>query len=129
MQHSGPIAGIAVHGNHIATAGYCNQLILWDAERREAVARACHDHIVNQCAFNNTGTLLVSSSGDYSARVWEVPSLRLKAVLADHQDDVDMALFSPDDQLIATCAAEHPTSSAIVITSSATSKLFLFIDL
>ena len=107
MQHNGPIAGIAVHGNHIATAGYCNQLILWDAQNHTAVARANHDHIVNQCAFNSNGTLLVSASGDYSARVWEVPSLRLKALLADHEDDVDMAVFSPDDQFIATCALDR----------------------
>jgi WD40 repeat protein len=107
MQHRGPIAGIAVHGNHVATAGYCNQIILWDAVRHEAVARAHHDHLVNQCAFNSTGSLLVSAGSDYSARIWEVPSLRLKAVLAEHDDDVDMAVFSPDDSLIATCALDR----------------------
>ena len=107
MQHRGPIAGIAVHGNYVATAGYCNQVILWNAQRHEALARASHDHLVNQCAFNSTGTLLVSASSDCSARVWQVPSMRLLAVLADHDDDVDMAVFSPDDTLIATCALDR----------------------
>lgn len=53
------------------------------------------------------GRLVASASSDYSARVWEVPSLRLKAVLIGHSDDVDMAVFSPDDQLIATCALDR----------------------
>nr|WP_097459118.1 WD40 repeat domain-containing protein [Mangrovitalea sediminis] len=107
MHHRGPIAGIASHGNLIATAGYCNTVILWDADRRQALARGNHDHLVNQCAFNQSGTLLLSASSDYTARLWDVPSMRLKAVLGGHEDDVDMAAFSPDDRLIATCALDR----------------------
>jgi len=107
MIHSGPIAGIAAGGKFIATAGYDNQVILWDAERRQALARGCHDHLVNHCAFNSDASLLVSAGSDYSARIWEVPSLRLKAALIGHEDDVDMAVFSPDDQSVATCALDR----------------------
>ncbi|WP_424798450.1 WD40 repeat domain-containing protein, partial [Pseudomonas viridiflava] len=63
--------------------------------------------MVNQCAFNADGTLLVSASSDYTARVWEVPSLRLKAVLIGHEDDIEMAAFSPDGQTIATSSRDH----------------------
>ena len=107
MLHQGPIAGIATHHDLIATAGYDNKIILWDARQRKALARANHDHLVNHCAFSSDGHWLVSASSDYSARVWAVPSLRLHAVLQAHGDDVDMAVFSPDDQRIATCALDR----------------------
>jgi toxoflavin biosynthesis protein ToxC len=107
MQHHGPLSGIAAFGNWVATAGYDNQIILWNAQRREALARSCHDHLVNHCAFSADGRWLVSASSDCSARVWSVPDLRLQTVLAGHGDDVDMALFSPDGNLIATCALDR----------------------
>ena len=107
MFHHGPIAAVAAHGSYIATAGYDNQLILWNAATRRALARSLHDHLVNHCAFNGDGTLIASASSDYSARIWEIPSMRLKAALIGHSDDVDMAVFSPDDQFVATCALDR----------------------
>lgn len=107
MQHLGPIAGVAAHDTLVATAGYDNRLILWDRERKIALARATHDHLINACDFSHDGAWLVSASSDYTARVWSVPELRLVAVLAGHGDDVDMARFSPDDSLIATCALDR----------------------
>ena len=107
MHHAGPIAGVAANAEFVATAGYDNTIILWKAKDHSPVARANHDHLVNQCAFSNDGKFLVSASSDYSARLWEVPSLRLLSVLAGHKDDVDMAAFSPNDSLIATCALDR----------------------
>ncbi len=107
MHHSGPIAGVAAFENFVATAGYDNQVILWNAETREALARANHDHLVNHCAFSPDGKWLVSASSDYSARVWSIPDLRLRAALVDHEDDVDMAEFSHDSRYIATCALDR----------------------
>jgi WD40 repeat protein len=63
MIHQGPIAGIAAAGNFIATAGYDNQLILWDALSKRAVARSHHDHLVNHCAFNSDGTMTGRPAG------------------------------------------------------------------
>lgn len=107
MHHIGPIAGVAAHGSLVATAGYDNRLILWDGDTRTALARADHDHLINACDFSRDGRWLVSASSDYSARVWSLPDLRLQVVLAGHGDDVDMARFSPDDRLIATCALDR----------------------
>jgi WD40 repeat protein len=107
MFHTGPIAGIAAHGDHIATAGYDNKVILWNRHSRQAVARGTHDHLVNNCAFSSDGKWLLTASSDYSARLWALPAMRLQAVFADHADDVDMAVFSPDDQLVATCALDR----------------------
>ena len=107
MKHWGPIAGIAASGAYVATAGYDNQLILWDAATRRAIARSAHDHLINQCAFSADGRLVATASSDYSARVWDVPSLRLRTALIGHEDDVDMAVFSCDGMRIATCALDR----------------------
>lgn len=108
MKHIGPISGIAAHAAHfVATAGYDNQVILWNATTGEPIHRVHHDHLANQCAFSSDGKHLVSASSDYTARIWEVPSMRLKAVLQGHNDDVEMAVFSPDSQRVATCSRDH----------------------
>ena len=107
LLHSGPIAGIAAHDSWVATAGYDNKVILWDARTHKAVAQGVHDHLVNNCAFSPDGQWLVSASSDYSARLWSLPAMRLQAVLPGHGDDVDMAVFSPDSQWIATCALDR----------------------
>lgn len=106
IAHRSPISGIAAGpGGLVATAGYDNLLVLW--RDRRAVARACHDHLVNQCAFDAEGRSLVSASSDYTARVWSLPDLRLLAVLGDHEDDVEMAVFDPSGTRVATASRDH----------------------
>ncbi|HWC83556.1 MAG TPA: WD40 repeat domain-containing protein [Pseudonocardiaceae bacterium] len=108
IEHTGPISGIAAHGDEfVATAGYDNQVILWDQRTGTAVSRALHDHLANQCAFDPSGTLLVTSSSDYTARLWSVPDLSLLAVLNDHDDDVEMSVFHPTEKLVATASRDH----------------------
>ncbi|WP_282078863.1 WD40 repeat domain-containing protein [Epibacterium ulvae] len=115
MKHVGPISGIAVHGeNLVATAGYDNQIILWDAKSGDALGRGVHDHLANQCAFSPDGTLLVSASSDYSARLWSVPEMQLVSVLIGHSDDIEMAAFSPDGTKIATCSRDRKLSVFLV---------------
>jgi WD40 repeat protein len=107
MRHYGPISGIAAHGGRwVATAGYDNRGILWEANSRQAVARGFHDYLVNNCAFNTRGNLLISASSDYTARIWAVPEMRLRMVLNGHHDDVEMAAFYPAEQRIATCSRD-----------------------
>ncbi|KND35283.1 WD40 repeat domain-containing protein [Streptomyces acidiscabies] len=108
IRHNGPISGIAAHdGRFVATAGYDNQLVLWDVATRRALARAVHDHLANQVSFSPDGRHLVSSSSDYTARLWSVPDLKLLAVLSDQEDDVEMSAFHPVKPLIATASRDH----------------------
>lgn len=108
MKHYAPISGVASFGKQwVATAGYDNQLILWNVNEHRPVARVTHDHLANMCVFNSDGDLLASASSDYSARIWEVPSMRLKAVLYGHKDDVEMVAFSPKQDRVATCSRDH----------------------
>lgn len=108
MKHLGPISGVAAFGErYVATAGYDNQVILWHGRDKEPIHRVFHDHLANQCAFSPDGRLLASASSDYTARLWDVPSLRLRTVFDGHEDDIEMVAFGPDGGRVATCSRDH----------------------
>ncbi|MET9529907.1 WD40 repeat domain-containing protein [Streptomyces sp. NPDC006649] len=108
IQHRGPISGIAAwQDTYVATAGYDNQVICWDQRTGQALSRSVHDHLANQCVFSPDGRHLLTSSSDYTARLWTVPDLRLVAVFADQADDVEMSVFHPSRELIATASRDH----------------------
>jgi toxoflavin biosynthesis protein ToxC len=107
MKHVGPISGIACHpSGYVVTAGYDNQVILWNAADHKPMARGFHDHLANQCAFAPNGKHVVSSSSDYSARLWTVPEMRLAAVYNGHSDDIEMTVVHPDGTRVATCSRD-----------------------
>lgn len=104
VKHSSPISGIAVRDGLVLTAGYDNRLILWQDGRPQAVNY--HDHLVNACHFQPGGDLVVSASSDRTARVWRLPTLAPVATLFGHEDDVEMAVFSPAGDRIATACRD-----------------------
>ncbi len=106
--HLSPLSGVATFSDqYIASAGYDNQVILWDAKTKESIYSVRHDHLANQCQFHKSGKYLISSSSDFSARLWSVPDMKLVAVLSGHQDDVEMSSFHPSKELIATASRDH----------------------
>jgi WD40 repeat protein len=107
-KHLSPLSGVATFSDqYIASAGYDNQVILWDAQTKESIYSVRHDHLANQCQFHKSGKYLISSSSDFSARLWSVPDMKLLAVLSGHQDDVEMSSFHPFKELIATASRDH----------------------
>ncbi|PRY38904.1 WD40 repeat domain-containing protein [Umezawaea tangerina] len=107
IEHHGPISGIAAYADrYVATAGYDNQVVLWDQATGRALSRSMHDHLVNQCAFSPDGRYLVTSSSDYTARLWSVPELDLLTVFRGAEDDVEMAVFHPTREWVATASRD-----------------------
>ena len=107
IAHSSPISGIATSkGKLIATAGYDNILILWDAKTGRSIARGCHDHLVNQCVFSADGEYLASTSSDYTTRIWKVPTMEIQSILIGHTDDTEGVSFHPTKDLIATSSRD-----------------------
>lgn len=108
IQHASPISGIATHGDeYVATAGYDNQVILWNARTRRPLARGNHDHLANYCEFSACGRFLVTASSDHTARIWRVPDLELLQVLGSHGDDVEAVAVHPEGLFVATACFDQ----------------------
>jgi WD40 repeat protein len=61
-----------------------------------------HRDVVNSVAFDPSGSLLVSSSRDHDARIWDARSGRLLQHLVGHFGSVADARFSPDGRWVVT---------------------------
>lgn len=108
IQHRGPISGVAAfRDSYVLTAGYDNQVILWRQSDKQPIARSWHDHLANQATFSPDGRYALTSSSDYGARLWTVPHLRLVAVFAEQDDDVEMSVFHPEKEWVATASRDH----------------------
>ncbi len=108
INHKSPISGIAAfQKRYVATAGYDNQVILWDVRSQTALARVNHDHLANHCRFSACGRYLVTASSDHTARLWSVPELKLLAIYSGHDDDVEMAAIDPTGTLVATASRDN----------------------
>lgn len=106
IEHIAPISGIATSNKYIATAGYDNRVILWDSVMNKSVGCGFHDHLVNQATFSPCGQFLLTSSSDYSARLWSVPEMKLLTIMNEHEDDVEGVSFHPSKSIVATVSRD-----------------------
>lgn len=106
-RHLSPISGIASSRHYVATAGYDNKVILWDAKSHVPLKAVWHEHLANQCEFSPCEKYLVSASSDYSVKLWSLPELHLVCTFQGHEDDVEMATFHPNKRMIATASRDY----------------------
>ncbi len=108
IEHKSPISGVAaMEGRFVATAGYDNQVILWEHATKTALRRIVHDHLANSCSFSPCGTYLATASSDHTARLYTVKDFKLLAVLGEHQDDVECVAFHPSAEKVATASRDR----------------------
>jgi WD40 repeat protein len=98
-------------GKYLASGAY-QEVVLWDAQtgviRQRLTGFA--DRVV-ALAFSNNGKLLATGGGaptqDGEIKVFEVPTGKLVVDIKNgHSDTVFGVCFSPDDKMLATCAAD-----------------------
>jgi len=69
-------------------------------------ALLAHVSPVESAAFSADGTRIVTASNDKTARVWDVASGRMLALLAGHTGAINSAVFSADGSRIVTASAD-----------------------
>jgi WD40 repeat protein len=77
-------------------------LRLWDTSGSEIAAFVGHKHQVESMAFSSDGKRLLTRASDWSARLWEVETGRLIAILRETDHQTNSAQFSPDGRRIVT---------------------------
>ena len=115
-------AGDALKGISLALLGLQNTLVddprpriretfvaLDDAFRaNRLVARLPgHTQCLNTAAFSPDGDLIVTTSNDATARLWDAKSGVQIRVLSEHFDNVVNAEFSPDGTTLATASTDN----------------------
>jgi cytochrome c len=103
-EHGGPVKGVAVSadGKRALTASFDYSVILWDLQRREALAHLYgHDAAVNDVAFL-PGDQAISASDDGTLAIWDLAGERRTARLAGHNGKVAAIAIAPDGRLAAS---------------------------
>jgi WD40 repeat protein len=103
--HAGAVRCVAASpdGAVVASGADHGEMILWDARRREVLARlAGHQGAVRSVAFSSDGLQLASAADDSTVRVWDVPAGSRLAVLRGHRRGVSEVAFSADGAFIAS---------------------------
>lgn len=91
------------------TTEFIDPVVLVEIEPLRVIAQLPgHTNTVTSMSFSRDGSLLVTTSGDQTARVWDVttvpPTCRL---VLQHPLEVPNAAFSPDHRLLATTCLDR----------------------
>ncbi len=113
LTHGGSVQAVAyspVNSSLIASAGGNHTVKLWDLAAGSVTTLGSHKDTINSIAFSPDGQRLVSSSDDFTFKLWNVPGKRHLSTLShitDHaRSQIKAIAFSSDGQKIAT-AGRH----------------------
>ncbi len=79
---------------------------LWNVPEQRKLFALSHQEQINSARFNSTGEKIITSSDDGTARIWNSATGELIGEPLKHDGVVEDAIFSPNDQLIATVAGD-----------------------
>jgi toxoflavin biosynthesis protein ToxC len=98
VRHRGPVTCAAgIPGTRKAvTSGYDGAVALFDLDSGEVELLGYHKHLVNRVTINAAGTLVASSSSDYTVIIWDLATHKVQRVLRGHADDVEDFAFLDD---------------------------------
>jgi WD40 repeat protein len=98
VRHRGPVTAVrGVPGSSWAvTSGYDGALGLFDVATGEVELLGYHRHLANDVAVNAAGTVVASSSSDYTVALWDLATRSQLQVLRGHYDDVNAFAFVGD---------------------------------
>ncbi|MDF3015766.1 MAG: NTPase-like protein [Thermomicrobiales bacterium] len=84
-------------------------VLLWDLQTRQVVGRLeGHEEFVDALAFDPSGRLLASASGDETIILWDVATRQpLGPPLDGHTAGVSAIAFSPDGQILASAGSDN----------------------
>jgi len=108
--HGGPVRGIAVapDGKTAVTASFDYNLIRWDLDRQQPLARLVgHDAGVNAVALFARGNRAVSGSDDGTVAIWDLDQARLLSRWSGHSGKVASVAVAPDGTAIASGGWDH----------------------
>ncbi|MBM3334520.1 protein kinase, partial [Candidatus Sumerlaeota bacterium] len=101
-------AAFSPDGACIATAGWDDYLILWDAATGRELARLPGQGEGQYClAFSRDGAYLAAGNESGMVEVWDVSRRRLHLSLKAHTAAVHSAAFSPDSRRLATAGSDR----------------------
>jgi len=106
-------AGIAVHGNRVASGNNTGEVSVWDFETSEQLVPnfRAHDKEIHGIAFSPDGTLLATGDEDGLVRIWNCAALadgkmelRLAKTLTEHKGIVNSVAFSHGGTRLVSCS-------------------------
>jgi WD40 repeat protein len=101
-------AAVSPGGKLLATAGYDQEIRLWDVSKGERLKTLSgHNAAVFDLAFRPDGKVLASASGDRTVKLWDVASGARLETFSQPLKEVYTVAFSPDGSRLAAGGVDN----------------------